>query len=105
MLVTLVGGPSWWRWVPALGRRVLAPPTFWSSCLCFLNRQGVKKLHSKTPATQKVPEAMPPHQGGLKVSDVMSLDTVFLHEADSVKCSIPEMRKVSEESVLCSFGF
>lgn len=37
-----------------------------------------------------------PHQGGLKVSDVMSPDTAFLHEADSVKCSIPEMRKVSE---------
>lgn len=71
----------------------------------LLNRQGVKKLHSKTPATQTVPEAVPPHQGGLKVSDVMSPDTALLHEADSVKCSLPEVRKVSEESVLCSFGF
>lgn len=105
LLVTLAGKPPGghgslnWAW------RVLAPPTLWSSCLCFLNRQGVKRLHSKTPATQTVPEVMPPHQGGLKVSDVMSPVAAFLHKADFVKCSIPEMRKVSEESILCSFGF
>ena len=75
---------------------MLAPPTLWSSCLCFLNHQGVKRLHSKTPATQTVPEAMLSHQGGLKVSDIMSPVIAFVHEAESVKCSIPEMRKVSE---------